>query len=141
MMNMIVSLSRGFLTFIHTYILVKVKKQFDYKGGNPVSFDLIKELDVNKVDLIHLHTSGFIASQVFKLAKKKNIPLIISLHGGFFDVTKSEHENFQSIYKGTFGYGKLLKLFYPIKDFVEYADGIICVGKKRRDHREEEISK
>lgn len=105
------------------------KDEFDRKGGNPLSMELIKHLKISKPDIIHLHTMGFIGAQVIRFAKKNNIPVITSLHGGHFDITQDESKSFENLYKGVLGYGRFLRPIFNPEDNVKNSAGIICVGK------------
>lgn len=118
-------------SYFYPYLYFKPgkKDEFDRKGGNPLSPELIKHLESSKPDLIHLHTMGFIGAQVIRFAKKNKIPVITSLHGGHFDVTKNEEISFDSLYKGTLGYGRFLRPILNPNENIQKSEGLICVGK------------
>ncbi|NCB84191.1 MAG: glycosyltransferase family 1 protein [Candidatus Moranbacteria bacterium] len=102
----------------------------DKKGGNPFSFSLHRHLIKGEYDLIHSHAMGRIAKIAQRAAHKKNIPFIISFHGGNYDVPPSELEEMQKPLKGSIGYGKLIERIFGLDgDIVAQSDGIICVGK------------
>jgi glycosyltransferase involved in cell wall biosynthesis len=117
--------------YFYPYIFFNSSKkdQFDRKGGNPLSPSLIKHLKDVKPELIHLHTMGFLGAQVIRFAKKHKIPVVISLHGGHFDVSKNESSSFDDLYKGTLGYGRFFKPIINPSEVVENSDGVVCVGK------------
>ncbi len=101
----------------------------DKKGGNPYSYQLYKYLLQNSdPDILHCHTMQRIANLVRLVAKKRNIPYVISFHGGFFQVPKSEIKSMMKPLEKTFNYGKFLDIFLGNKRFLQDADGIICVG-------------
>ena len=53
---------------------------------------------------------GFLGASIIKWAKKNKVPVVLSLHGGHFDVTQGEKQDFKDIYKGTIDLAVLLKL-------------------------------
>ena len=75
------------------------REQFDRKGGNPFSTELISYLKNSMPDLIHLHTMGFLGAQVIRFANQYKIPVVTSLHGGHFDIEKVETNSFTDLYK------------------------------------------
>lgn len=102
----------------------------DKKGGNPFSFSLYKHLKNGKYNLIHSLAMGRIAKVALKAAHKKNIPFVLSLQGGNYDVPPSELEEMQKPLKGSIGYGKIVERIFGLDgDIVAQSDGIICVGK------------
>ncbi|MCK9315501.1 MAG: glycosyltransferase family 4 protein [Verrucomicrobia bacterium] len=102
----------------------------DKKGGNPFSFSLYGHLKKGEYDLIHSHAMGRIAKIAQRAAQKKNIPFVISFHGGNYDVPPSELKEMQKPLKGSIGYGKLIERIFRLDgDIVAQSDGIICVGK------------
>ncbi len=111
-----------FLKKVNAFIL-------DKKGGSPFSFTLFNYLKKRDFDLIHSHAMGRIGKLSQKAARKKNIPFILTFHGGNYDIPPSEMEEMCKPLKGSLGYGKILeKLLGLSRDLVEQADGIICVG-------------
>ncbi|MDD3915156.1 MAG: glycosyltransferase family 4 protein [Bacteroidales bacterium] len=102
----------------------------DKKGGNPFSFSLYGHLKKGEYDLIHSHAMGRIAKIAQRAAQKKNIPFVISFHGGNYDVPPSELKEMQKPLKGSIGYGKIIERIFRLDgDIVAQSDGIICVGK------------
>ena len=105
------------------------KNILDKKGGNPYSKELYDYLlQKPELDIIHCHTMQRLANTVRRVAKKRDIPYIISFHGGFFEVPKSEIDKMMKPLKKTFNYGKFFDVIYKNNRFLEDADGIICVG-------------
>ena len=104
------------------------KEQFDRKGGNPFSVELINYLKESMPDLIHLHTMGFLGAQVIRFANHHNIPVVTSLHGGHFDIEKVETNSFTDLYKKTISYARLLRPIFDPTKILDKSNGIICVG-------------
>lgn len=105
------------------------RKQMDKKGGNPLSFSLFWYLLKNQdIQLIHLHTVGRLAAQVRAACKIRDIPYVISLHGGHFSTPKSELEYFASLNIGCLDYGKVWGALFGSRKVLADAAAIICVG-------------
>ncbi len=79
----------------------------DKKAGNLFSFSLLRALLSKKeLDLIHLHTGKRMGGIGRYCAMKRNIPYIISLHGGNLAVPDDERETWVEPTKGKFEWGK-----------------------------------
>jgi glycosyltransferase involved in cell wall biosynthesis len=118
--------------YFYPYLFLSRRNSFllDKKGGNPFSFSLYSYLKKRDYDLIHSHTMGRMAKIALKAAHKKNIPFVLSFHGGNYDVPPSELEEMQKPLKGSIGYGKIIERIFGLDgDIVAQSDGIICVGK------------
>lgn len=102
--------------------------RLDKKGGNPFSPELGKALCEYKPDLIHCHTMGRIGGLCRRMARRLNIPYVVSLHGGHFEVPQEEIDEMVRPMRGSFNIGKIFDLTIDRADFMEEADGIICVG-------------
>ena len=102
----------------------------DKKGGNPFSLGLYKHICKGGFDVVHSHNLGRIAKMAHRASHKIGVPCVLSFHGGFLDVPKSETDLMLSPLKNRIGYGKLIEKFFGMpSDVVAEADGIICVGK------------
>ncbi|MGE4565394.1 MAG: glycosyltransferase family 4 protein [Victivallaceae bacterium] len=102
----------------------------DKKGGNPWVPKLERYLLKQNFDLIHCHNLGRILELTRRVAEKKRIPYVVSLHGGCTDVPAAEKEELLRPIRGTFSFGGAFeRLFRVRRDALERADGIICVGE------------
>jgi glycosyltransferase involved in cell wall biosynthesis len=110
------------------------KRILDKKGGNPWSPGLEQYLSANQFDLIHCHNLGRLAELSARCAEKAGIPLVLSLHGGCFDVPGQELEELTRPLRHTFPYGGLVERLTGMKrDALQAASGIICVGENELD--------
>ena len=110
------------------------RHEMDKKGGNPFSFKLYKYLVENDFDLIHIHSGARIAQMAIGAAKKKNIPCVMSLHGGFVDVPQKEMEELVAPMAHKLPYGGIIeRLLGWSKDLMAGIDGVICVGRNEYD--------
>lgn len=110
------------------------KKRLDQKGGNLFSFDLQKKLNaIKNLDLIHLHTSKRLGGIARHVARKRNIPYVVSLHGGLIDVPTEEAASWTEPTKGCFEWGKALGYWVGSRRVFDDAGAIICVGQKEQE--------
>ncbi|ROS01505.1 glycosyltransferase involved in cell wall biosynthesis [Sinobacterium caligoides] len=100
----------------------------DYKGGNPYSLSMAQHLRKADCRLIHCHSMQRVAAICRIIAKRKGIPYIISLHGGYFLVPQSEVTQMCRPLKFTFNIGRLLDAYTRPENILDDASGIICVG-------------
>ncbi len=110
------------------------RREMDKKGGNPFSFKLYKYLVENDFDLIHIHSGARIAQMSIGAAKKRNIPCVMSLHGGFTDVPQKEMQELVAPMAHKLPYGGIIeRLLGWSKDLMAGIDGVICVGRNEYD--------
>lgn len=104
------------------------KNALDLKGGNLFSFALYRHLlKEPKLDLIHLHTAKRLGGIGRAVARKRNIPYVISIHGGMTDVPAEEAATWTAPTAGKFEWGKLLGAWVGSRSVLDDADAIICV--------------
>jgi glycosyltransferase involved in cell wall biosynthesis len=109
------------------------KKLLDLKGGNLFSFSLMRTLmRVPDLDLIHLHTAKRTGGIGRFVAMKRNIPYVISLHGGVYDVPADEAATWTEPTKGAWEWGKILGWWVGSRRVLEDAACILCVGEEER---------
>lgn len=112
----------------------KNKLALDKKGGNPYSFKLEKALIEGKFDLLHVHSGGRIAQMALSVAKKCQIPVLFSIHGGFADVPANELKNMLLPTKYSFRYGAIMdRALGRNGDVAQDMNGLVCVGLNEYD--------
>lgn len=106
-------------------------KQWDYVGGNIFSFSLLFALLFKRnIDLIHLHTfkrMGGIARWVCKI---RNIPYVVSIHGGMYQVRKETQHSKKIVLKNTFEWGKVLGFLVGSRQVIQDAKAVICLNQE-----------
>ncbi len=122
---------RRFDYFYPYFPLSKEKKRvLDKKGGNPFVPQLESYLKSSDFNLIHCHNLGRLAELSARVATKKNIPLVLSLHGGLLDVPIQEREELARPLKHTLPYGGIIERIFRLRrDAFQTARGIVCVGE------------
>jgi glycosyltransferase involved in cell wall biosynthesis len=110
------------------------RREMDKKGGNPFSPKLYKYLVEHDFDLIHIHSGARIAQMAIGAAKKKKIPCVMSLHGGFIDVPQKEMQELIAPTAHKLPYGGIIeRILGWSKDLMAGIDGVICVGRNEYD--------
>jgi glycosyltransferase involved in cell wall biosynthesis len=109
------------------------KLALDKKGGNIFSFPLLKKLvEYKNLDIIHLHTLKRLGGIGRYIAQKRNIPYIVSLHGGVYDVPEQEKASLIDPTRGTLEWGKILGWWVGSRRVLDDASAILCVGKQEQ---------
>jgi len=109
------------------------KLRFDNKGGNTFSPALTRSLaEVENLALVHFHTGNLLAAHCLKVAKKRNVPTVLTLHGGHFAIPEAELKNLtgsseQAPRRGI-PLGRVLSIALGARNILEKIDALVCVG-------------
>ena len=107
--------------------------QLDAVGGNLFSFSLMRALmRVPSLDLIHLHTGKRLGGIGRVVARRRRIPYVITLHGGFYDLPAEELDVMMAPTKGAFEWGKTLGWCVGSRRVLDDAAAIFCIGQKEQ---------
>ncbi|NOR58830.1 MAG: glycosyltransferase, partial [Sulfurimonas sp.] len=107
---------------------------FDAIGGNLFSFSLLFALFRKKdIDLIHLHTLKRMGSIVRSVAKYRKIPYVITLHGGYFNISQSELKHRKEQLENGFEWGRVLGLLFGSRKVLDDAAAIITLSQEEYD--------
>ncbi|MEA4862846.1 MAG: glycosyltransferase family 4 protein [Victivallaceae bacterium] len=106
-----------------------IRRTLDKKGGNPICLGMEKYLRDNDFDIIHTNNAGRLAELSARVSEKKSVPMVLSLHGGRFDVPEAEKRELMKPLRHTLRYGGAIERLLGLRrDDLACADGIICVG-------------
>jgi glycosyltransferase involved in cell wall biosynthesis len=107
----------------------KIKEKFDLVGGNIFSFTMLFSLLFKKdIDLIHLHTSKRLGGIARFICKIRNIPYLISIHGGIYNrkpINNKEKDLDKSI-----EWGKVLGLLVGSRRVIQDSNTVICLNQE-----------
>lgn len=107
------------------------KQQLVAVGGNLMSFDLISSLwREDGVSLIHSHTLGRIGGIALSAARKRNIPFVVTIHGGVLDLPEKVKQSFNAPVVGGWEWGKLFGLLFKSHRLLADADAIITCNPR-----------
>ncbi len=109
------------------------RELYDRKGGNLVSFALARRLsEVRDLALVHCHTGNRLAAQCLAVARRRQVPCVLSLHGGHFAVPSEERLRTAArddrAPPGGLPWGKVLSGWWRTRSLLERMDAVVCVG-------------
>jgi glycosyltransferase involved in cell wall biosynthesis len=117
------------------------KQAFDYKGGNLFSWSMLWALlREPEVTHFHLHTAKRLGSIVRTVARLRNLPYVVSLHGGLKDIPQSEEESFVKPGEKALEWGKALGFLFGSRKVVSGADGVLCLSQEEASLVGQELS-
>jgi glycosyltransferase involved in cell wall biosynthesis len=109
------------------------KRDMDRKGGNLLSISMLKTLlSTRNLDILHAHSGKRLGGIVRTAARIRNLPYVISLHGGVIDVPHAETQQMLEPLKGTFEWGRAFGAMLGARRVLEDAGAIICVGQNEQ---------
>lgn len=113
----------------------------DKKGGNLLSFSLLyRLLTTRDVRLFHAHALKRLGGEVRTAARLRGKPLVVSVHGGVFDVPAAELAGMLAPIKDKREWGKVFGALFGSRRILEDADQVICVGQSELEKARQELS-
>ena len=107
------------------------KLALDKKGGNPFSPQLMQALKQGNYDIFHLHAGGRLANYAMRLARKLEIPAVMSLHGGSCAIPEQEMALMLKPLKHKFSYGGIVDRLYRMRKAPEsQADVLLALSRE-----------
>ena len=100
-------------------------------GGNLLSFQLPGQLLCEKaLSLIHTHTLNRLGGTALTIARLRRIPLVVTIHGGVFDLPKSVSAELARPLSGGFEWGRVFGFLLRSKKVVECADAVLTCNAR-----------
>src|SRR5665213_3521006 len=100
-------------------------------GGNLMSFGLIWDLWREPgVSVVHAHTQNRLGGIGLTVSRLRNIPLVVSIHGGVLDLPAAARDHLAAPLQGGFEWGKDLGAPLRSRRVLEEANAIITCNKK-----------
>jgi glycosyltransferase involved in cell wall biosynthesis len=113
------------------------KRKYDLCGGNLLSHPLEAALEAApRLSVIHCHTGNRLAGQCLRVAEIRNVPSIVTLHGGHFAVPQQELKQKSGAAENSslsLNWGKIWSAYYRTRDVLKRASAVICVGTDEYD--------
>jgi starch synthase len=103
------------------------RRQMLAVGGNILSFDLPWLLSRDRdLDVIHSHVLGRIGGIAGTIARRRNLPLVISIHGGVLDMPAGLRQNLETTtnHRGL-EWGRLFGWWWRARHLLAEADAIL----------------
>lgn len=110
------------------------RKQMLAVGGNILSFDLPGMLAREPaIDAIHTHVLGRIGGIAGAAARRRQIPFVVSIHGGFLDIPASVREQLAAPSQGGFEWGRVFGWWWRARHVVAEADAVLTCNRREAD--------
>ncbi len=110
------------------------KAALDKKGGNLLSLSLFNALRQEPgVRLFHAHALKRLGGEVRTAARWQKKPLVVSLHGGVFDVPTAELGSMLKPIENKTEWGKPFGALFGSRRVLDDADFVICVGQSEME--------
>lgn len=103
-------------------------------GGNLLSFELIGQLMREKaLALIHTHTLNRLGGTALTVAKLRRIPLVVTIHGGLFDLPAAVSAQLARPLQGGVEWGRIFGFLLRSKRVVEAADAVLTCNTREAE--------
>ena len=110
------------------------RQQMIAVGGNLLSFDLIGQLMREKaLALIHTHTLNRLGGTALTIARLRRIPLVVTIHGGLFDLPKEVSAQLAHPREGGIEWGRVFGFLLRSKKVVEAADAVVTCNAREAE--------
>jgi glycosyltransferase involved in cell wall biosynthesis len=114
-------------------------------GGNLMSFDLFRSLwKEPEVSVIHTHTLGRLGGIASSVARRRGVPLVVTIHGGLLDLPAPLKKELNNGVSGGFDWGRVFGLLLKSRRLLEHADAVLTCNSKeaellRQQHPEKRV--
>jgi glycosyltransferase involved in cell wall biosynthesis len=106
------------------------RRQMVAVGGNLMSFDLVSSLWREKnISLIHSHALGRIGAIGRTIARRKQVPFVLTIHGGVLDLPENVKRSFNAPEPG-WEWGKVFGVLFQSHRLLQDADAILTCNAK-----------
>lgn len=99
-------------------------------GGNILSFDLIAALWREPLAVIHSHALGRLGGTALTIAKRRNLPFVVTIHGGFLDLPETLRRQMREPGYGGVEWGKAFGALLNSRRVVPDADAILTCNER-----------
>jgi starch synthase len=100
-------------------------------GGNLLSFELLRELWQERgLSVIHSHALGRLGGTALTVAKRRNLPFVVTIHGGFLDLPESLRRQMHEPSYGGLEWGKVFGALLNSRRVVPEADAILTCNER-----------
>ena len=108
------------------------KRQLVSVGGNLMSFDLLPTLWRDRdLAVMHAHTLGRIGGIALTVAKQRQVPFVVTIHGGVLDLPERIKHSFNTPLDSGWEWGRLFGVLFQSHRLFCDADAILtCNGNE-----------
>jgi glycosyltransferase involved in cell wall biosynthesis len=96
-----------------------------------MSFDLFRSLwKEPDVSVIHTHTLGRLGGIASAIARRRQLPFVVTIHGGLLDLPESLKNDFEKSAARGWEWGKIFGLLLRSRDLLHRADAVLTCNAK-----------
>lgn len=107
------------------------KRQLVAVGGNLMSLDLLPSLWRDQdLSVIHTHTLGRLGGIALTVARMRQLPFVVTIHGGVLDLPEKLQSSFNAGQKQGWEWGKFFGLLFQSHRLFKDADAILTCNEK-----------
>jgi glycosyltransferase involved in cell wall biosynthesis len=123
---------KRFRAFLPTVgISRRLRQQMIAVGGNLMSFDLPVALwREPNLSVIHAHALGRIGGIASLVARRRGIPFVVTIHGGFLDLPEAVRESFKKSSRCGWEWGRLFGFLLRSRRLLHQADAVLTCNPK-----------
>lgn len=110
------------------------RRQMIAVGGNLMSFDLLGSLWSDREMLVvHSHALGRLGGIGMTVARKKNVPFVVTIHGGVYDLPETMRREFSEGGGAGWEWGKVFGLILRARRVLLDADAIVTCNPREAE--------
>ncbi len=107
------------------------RRQLVSVGGNLMSFDLLPSLWRDRsLSIVHAHTLGRIGGIGLTIAKQRQLPFVVTIHGGVMDLPEKIKSSFNTPVEGGWEWGRFFGVLFQSHRLFCDADAILTCNAK-----------
>lgn len=111
----------------------ETRRQLAAVGGNLMSFDLLRQLWADRgFSLIHSHALGRIGGIGLTLARQRNLPFVVTVHGGLYDLPPTLRKSMNTRVGG-FEWGRVFGYLLRARRVILDADAILTCNPREAE--------
>ena len=110
------------------------RRQMIAVGGNLMSFDLLSSVWSDpKILVVHSHALGRLGGIGMTIARKKNVPFVVTIHGGVYDLPEAMRREFNEGGGAGVEWGKVFGLILRARRVLLDADAIVTCNPREAE--------
>lgn len=103
-------------------------------GGNILSFELPGMLSRDReLDVIHSHVLGRIGGIAGTIARRRNLPFVVTIHGGALDIPESVRKGFEKASSSGLEWGRVFGWWWRARHLLDEADAILTCNVREAE--------
>jgi glycosyltransferase involved in cell wall biosynthesis len=99
-------------------------------GGNILSFDLIAALWREPLSVIHSHALGRLGGIALTIAKRRKLPFVVTIHGGYLDLPETLRRQMNEPTYGGIEWGRAFGALLNSRRVVPDADAVLTCNER-----------